>query len=61
LVKQWAASDAGSTAFQPFSPFTHWAVQLRYNETPEPPQLERPVCNAEVAALIRHVEELIND
>lgn len=41
-------------------PFTDFAVQLRYEVDSETQHLARAVCNAEVAALIRHVEELIS-
>ena len=47
------------TAFLPLETYTDFAVQLRYDEDPGPQHLDRAVCNAEVAALINHVEELI--
>lgn len=47
------------TAFLPLETYTDFAVQLRYDEDPEPQNLDRAACNAEVAALINHVEELI--
>jgi HEPN domain-containing protein len=59
LMKQLRAVGADITAFQSLSPFTDFAVQLRYDEDPEPQHLDREACNAEVAALITHVEERI--
>jgi len=47
------------TEFLPLETYTDFAVQLRYDEDPGPQHLDRAVCNAEVAALINHVEELI--
>jgi HEPN domain-containing protein len=48
------------TAFLPLETYTDFAAQLRYDEDPEPQHLDRPACNADVAALITHVEELIS-
>jgi HEPN domain-containing protein len=47
-------------AFLPLETYTDFAVQLRYDVDPEPQHLDRAACNAEVAALIRHVEELVS-
>jgi hypothetical protein len=52
---------ADSSAFQPLSPFSDLAVSIRCNEDPEAQHLDGPDWNQEVAGLIKHVEELINE
>ena len=47
------------TAFLPLGTYADFAVQLRYDEDPERQNLDRAVCNADVTALITHVQELI--
>jgi HEPN domain-containing protein len=59
LLQLLQDSGLDVTAFLPLETYTDFAVQLRYDEDPEPQHLDREACNAEVAALITHVEERI--